>query len=119
MASHRPSSARNAVYLIVAADIMVVFLGGLVIWTLDRQEYEHLTTAFWYILQRSRASDGDVTSVRPIGRLIGGCDLARNRHVEHPDRLDHVVHSSRHANVPTASTKKPKRTPSVGRLDRV
>ena len=68
-----PSSARNAVYLIVAADVLVVFLGGFVIWTLDRQEYDQLTTAFWFILQTvTTVGYGDVTPVEPIGRLIGG-----------------------------------------------
>ena len=68
-----PSNARNAVYLIVAADILVVLIGGLIIWTFDRQEYDQLTTAFWYILQTiTTVGYGDVTPVEPIGRLIGG-----------------------------------------------
>ncbi len=68
-----PSSARNAIYLIVAADVLVVFIGGFIIWTFDRQEYENLTTAFWYILQTvTTVGYGDVTPVEPIGRLIGG-----------------------------------------------
>ena len=68
-----PTRARNAVYLIVAADVLVVIVGGLVIWMLDRQEYEHLPTAFWYILQTiTTVGYGDVTPVEPIGRVIGG-----------------------------------------------
>ena len=68
-----PSSARNAIVLIVIADLAAVTLGALVIWTVDRQEYEQFPTALWYILQTvTTVGYGDVTPTEPIGRLIGG-----------------------------------------------
>ena len=68
-----PSSARNAIVLIVIADLAAVLLGALVIWTVDRREYEHFTTAVWYILQTvTTVGYGDVTPTEPIGRFIGG-----------------------------------------------
>jgi voltage-gated potassium channel len=68
-----PSSARNAIILIVIADLAAVFLGALAIWTVDRREYEQFTTALWYILQTvTTVGYGDVTPSEPIGRFIGG-----------------------------------------------
>ena len=68
-----PSSARNAVIVIVIADMAAVTLGALVIWLLDRKEYEEFTTALWYILQTvTTVGYGDVTPTEGIGRLIGG-----------------------------------------------
>ena len=68
-----PSSARNAVILIIAADVAAVFLGALVIWLVDRGEFEQFGTAFWYILQTvTTVGYGDVTPTEQVGRLIGG-----------------------------------------------
>ena len=67
-----PSSARNAIVLIVAVDLGIVLIGGTIIWFFDRQEYEHLTEAFWYTLQTiTTVGYGDVTPTEPIGRLVG------------------------------------------------
>jgi voltage-gated potassium channel len=67
-----PSSGRNAIFLIVLADLATVVVGGAIIWTVDRQEYAHLTEAFWYILQTiTTVGYGDVTPTQPIGRFVG------------------------------------------------
>jgi voltage-gated potassium channel len=67
-----PSSGRNALILIVLADLLTVVVGGVIIWTVDRKEYEHLTEAFWYILQTvTTVGYGDVTPAAGIGRLVG------------------------------------------------
>ena len=67
-----PSSTRNAIVLIIAADLGAILIGGTIIWLLDRGEYEHLTEAFWYTLQTiTTVGYGDVTPVEPIGRLVG------------------------------------------------
>ena len=71
-----PSSTRNAIVLIVSADLLAILIGGTVIWLLDRQEYEHLTEAFWYTLQTiTTVGYGDVTPVEPIGRLVGAITM--------------------------------------------
>jgi voltage-gated potassium channel len=67
-----PSSTRNAIFLIVAVDLGIVLIGGTIIWLFDRQEYEHLTEAFWYTLQTiTTVGYGDVTPTEPIGRFVG------------------------------------------------
>lgn len=67
-----PSSGRNAILLIVVANLATVVVGGLAIWLLDRRDFEHLTEAFWYILQTiTTVGYGDVTPIDPLGRLIG------------------------------------------------
>ena len=67
-----PSSPRNAVILIVVADLATVVLGGVIIWGVDREEYAELPTAFWYILQTiTTVGYGDVTPAEPAGRFIG------------------------------------------------
>ena len=67
-----PASTRNAIFLIVAVDLGIVFVGGTIIWLFDRQEYKHLTEAFWYTLQTiTTVGYGDVTPTEPIGRFVG------------------------------------------------
>lgn len=67
-----PASGRNAILLIVSANLATVLIGGVIIWLLDRGEFEHLTEAFWYILQTvTTVGYGDVTPTDPTGRLVG------------------------------------------------
>jgi len=67
-----PASTRNAIYLIVAANVAIVLVGGSVIWLLDRKEYEHVGDALWYTLQTiTTVGYGDVTPIEPIGRAVG------------------------------------------------
>ncbi len=58
--------------LIVIANLATVVVGGVVIWLVDRRDFEHLTEAFWYILQTiTTVGYGDVTPIEPVGRLVG------------------------------------------------
>lgn len=67
-----PSSGRNAIALIVTADVLIVLVGGFTIWLVDPAEYAEITTAFWYILQTiTTVGYGDVTPTEPAGRLVG------------------------------------------------
>ena len=67
-----PASTRNAIVLIVVANLTIVVIGGLLVWLLDRREFEHLTDAFWYALQTiTTVGYGDVTPTDPSGRLVG------------------------------------------------
>jgi voltage-gated potassium channel len=67
-----PSSGRNAILLIVTANLATVVIAGTIIWLVDRGEFEHLTEAFWYILQTvTTVGYGDVTPTDPGGRFIG------------------------------------------------
>jgi voltage-gated potassium channel len=67
-----PASGRNALILIVVAQLVTVVGGGVIIWLLDRKEFEQLTEGLWYILQTvTTVGYGDVTPADPIGRTIG------------------------------------------------
>ena len=67
-----PASTRNAIVLIVVANLTIVVIGGVVVWLLDRREFEQLTDAFWYTLQTiTTVGYGDVTPTDPSGRLVG------------------------------------------------
>jgi voltage-gated potassium channel len=67
-----PSSTRNAVILIVVGNLTAVLIGGLIVWLVDRREYEALTEALWYTLQTiTTVGYGDVTPTDPSGRLVG------------------------------------------------
>ena len=67
-----PSSGRNAILVIITAQLATVLIGGIVIWLLDPSDYDELGKAFWYILQTvTTVGYGDVTPVDPAGRLVG------------------------------------------------
>ncbi len=67
-----PSSTRNALILIVVGNLTAVFIGGVVVWLVDRREYEALSEALWYTLQTiTTVGYGDVTPTDPSGRLVG------------------------------------------------
>jgi voltage-gated potassium channel len=67
-----PTSGRNAILVIITAQLATVLIGGIVIWLLDPTEFEELTKAFWYILQTvTTVGYGDVTPTEPAGRLVG------------------------------------------------
>ena len=67
-----PGSTRNAIVLIVVANLTIVVIGGVIVWLFDRREFEHLADAFWYTLQTiTTVGYGDVTPSDPAGRLVG------------------------------------------------
>ena len=67
-----PASGRNAILVIITAQLATVLIGGIVIWLLDPGEFEELTKAFWFILQTvTTVGYGDVTPTDPAGRLVG------------------------------------------------
>ena len=67
-----PASTRNAVVVIIVANLTAVFIGGVAVWLLDRREFEELTEALWYTLQTiTTVGYGDVTPTDPVGRAVG------------------------------------------------
>ncbi len=68
-----PASGRNAIVVIVGANLLAVLIGAVAIWLVDRKEYARLADAVWYTLQTvTTVGYGDVTPADPAGRLIGG-----------------------------------------------
>ena len=67
-----PASGRNAILVIITAQLATVLIGGIVLWLLDPGEFDELTKAFWFILQTvTTVGYGDVTPTDPAGRLVG------------------------------------------------
>jgi voltage-gated potassium channel len=68
----QPPSVRTAASVIVAATILVVAAGGVLIRVLDHHEYSNIWVGMWWALQTvTTVGYGDVTPREPIGRLIG------------------------------------------------
>jgi voltage-gated potassium channel len=67
-----PSSVRRALRVIIAANLTVVVIAGLLLWLLDPKDYPNVGLAFWYILQTvTTVGYGDATPTEPLGRLVG------------------------------------------------
>ena len=66
-----PPSVRIAASVIVAATGVVVVGGGVLIRVLDHREYSSIWVGMWWALQTvTTVGYGDVTPVKPIGRII-------------------------------------------------
>ena len=67
-----PLSVRKAMAVIVAATLVSVVVGGVLITLLDPQEYPSLGTGLWWALQTvTTVGYGDVTPADAVGRLVG------------------------------------------------
>jgi voltage-gated potassium channel Kch len=67
-----PASTRNAIVLIIVANLTTVLIGGILVWLIDRHEFQELSTAFWYTLQTiTTVGYGDVTPRDMSGRAVG------------------------------------------------
>ena len=70
--TRKPLTGRRAVRLIAAYTLIVTLGGGVLVWLLDRSEYEHLGTALWFALQTvTTVGYGDVAPADTAGRVIG------------------------------------------------
>ena len=70
--TQKPLTGRRAVRLIAVYTLVVTVGGGLLVWLLDRSEFDHLGTALWFALQTvTTVGYGDVTPKDTAGRLIG------------------------------------------------
>src|SRR6185436_11117883 len=66
-----PSSMRNAAWVVVLATALAVFLGALVMWGLDHDEYPNYRRALWFTLQSvTTVGYGDVTPASAVGRAV-------------------------------------------------
>ena len=67
-----PASLRNAVAVMIVITVGIVFVGGLIVWLFDRQDFPDLGSALWYTLQTvTTVGYGDKVPTTEIGRLVG------------------------------------------------
>ena len=71
-----PLSVRNAMGVIVAATLVSVLVGGVLIRVVDPEEFPDLGTGLWWALQTvTTVGYGDVTPENTAGRLVGALFL--------------------------------------------
>ena len=71
-----PLSVRNAMAVIIAATLVSVLVGGVLITVVDPEEFPDLGTGLWWALQTvTTVGYGDVTPENTAGRLVGALFL--------------------------------------------
>ncbi|MEU4291117.1 potassium channel family protein [Kribbella sp. NPDC026596] len=71
-----PLSVRRAMAVIVAATVVSVLAGGVLITVVDPEEFPDLGTGLWWALQTvTTVGYGDVTPENTAGRLVGALFL--------------------------------------------
>jgi voltage-gated potassium channel len=67
-----PASVRNAAYVMIVLTVVIVLIGGVVVWVFDRRDFPDLGGALWYTLQTvTTVGYGDNVPSEGIGRLVG------------------------------------------------
>ncbi len=67
-----PASVRNAALLMIAITVVIVLVGGLVVWVFDRRDFADLGSALWYTLQTvTTVGYGDKVPTSALGRIVG------------------------------------------------
>lgn len=67
-----PASVKNAVLVMIVITVGIVFVGGVIVWVFDRQDFPDLGSALWYTLQTvTTVGYGDHVPTTEIGRVVG------------------------------------------------
>jgi voltage-gated potassium channel len=67
-----PASVRNAALLMIAITVAIVFVGGLIVWVFDKQDFPDLGGALWFTLQTvTTVGYGDKVPTTGLGRVVG------------------------------------------------
>lgn len=66
-----PGSVRNAAQVMIIATVVIVLIGGLIVWVFDSRDFPDYGSALWYALQTvTTVGYGDVTPVHVSGRIV-------------------------------------------------
>jgi voltage-gated potassium channel len=64
-------TARRAGLLIASVTVVVTLVSGVLMWALDRDEFDNIWLGLWWAVQTvTTVGYGDVTPANPIGRII-------------------------------------------------
>lgn len=67
-----PASVKNAAYVMIVVTVVIVLIGGVVVWVFDRRDFPDLGGALWYTLQTvTTVGYGDNVPTAGVGRLVG------------------------------------------------
>jgi voltage-gated potassium channel len=67
-----PASVRNAAYVMIVLTVVIVLIGGVVVWVFDRKDFPDLGGALWFTLQTvTTVGYGDNVPTEGVGRLVG------------------------------------------------
>jgi voltage-gated potassium channel len=66
-----PASVRYATAAIIALTVLVVFIGAIIVWTFDHQDYPTFGRALWFTLQTvTTVGYGDATPEHLVGKIV-------------------------------------------------
>ena len=67
-----PASVKNAAYVMILVTVVIVLVGGLIVWVFDRRDFPDLGGALWFTLQTvTTVGYGDNVPTEGIGRAVG------------------------------------------------
>jgi voltage-gated potassium channel len=67
-----PASVKNAVLVMIIITLGIVFVGGVIVWVFDKQDFPDLGSALWFTLQTvTTVGYGDHVPSTEVGRLTG------------------------------------------------
>ena len=67
-----PASVRNAASLMILITVVIVLVGGLIVWIFDGRDFPELGGALWYTLQTvTTVGYGDHVPTSGLGRVVG------------------------------------------------
>ena len=67
-----PGSVRNAAQVMIIATVVIVLIGGLIVWVFDSRDFPDYGSALWYALQTvTTVGYGDKVPTDPVGRMVG------------------------------------------------
>jgi voltage-gated potassium channel len=67
-----PASVRNAAAVMIVITVVIVLVGGIIVWLFDARDFPDLGSALWYTLQTvTTVGYGDKVPTTGFGRVVG------------------------------------------------